>query len=152
MSEKGEQYRKFWQPLLERLNREDGWNVRTDNTEVGLPRSGIAEVRNMSFYVRNREAAVELSLQTPNKDWNKSFFDLLKESQGEIEAELGTDLVWERLDDNKTSRVGIHRRGSIDAPPQELDEIRSWMFDNVVRFKQIFPPYLREVRDRLPRP
>ena len=154
VSEKGEQYRKFWQPLLERLNREDGWNVRTDNTASWFTAgSGIAEVwRNMSFYVRNREAAVELSLQTPNKDWNKSFFDLLKESQGEIEAELGTDLVWERLDDNKTSRVGIHRRGSIDAHPQELDEIRSWMFDNVVRFKQIFPPYLREVRDRLPRP
>ena len=154
VSEKGEQYRQFWQPLLERLNREDGWNVRTDNTASWFTAgSGIAEVwRNMSFYVRNREAAVELSLQTPNKDWNKSFFDLLKESRGEIEAELGTDLVWERLDDNKTSRVGIHRRGSIDASPQELDEIRSWMFDNVVRFKQIFPPYLREVRDRLPRP
>ena len=154
VSEKGEQYRQFWQPLLERLNREDGWNVRTDNTASWFTAgSGIAEVwRNMSFYVRNREAAVELSLQTPNKDWNKSFFDLLKESRGEIEAERGTDLVWERLDDNKTSRVGIHRRGSIDASPQELDEIRSWMFDNVVRFKQIFPPYLREVRDRLPRP
>ncbi len=154
VSEKGEQYRQFWQPLLERLNREDGWNVRTDNTASWFTAgSGIAEVwRNMSFYVRNREAAVELSLQTPNKDWNKSFFDLLKESRGEIEAELGTDLMWERLDDNKTSRVGIRRRGSMDAPPQELDEIRSWMFDNVVRFKQIFPPYLREVRDRLPRP
>ncbi len=154
VSEKGEQYRQFWQPLLERLNREDGWNVRTDNTASWFTAgSGIAEVwRDMSFYVRNREAAVELSLQTPNKDWNKSFFDLLKESRGEIEAELGTELMWERLDDNKTSRVGIHRRGSIDASPQELDEIRSWMFDNVVRFKQIFPPYLREVRDRLPRP
>jgi hypothetical protein len=106
----------------------------------------------MSFYVRNREVAVELSLQTPNKGWNKDFFDLLKESQEEIEAALGAELMWERLDGNKTSRVGIRRDGSIDADPDELDEIRSWMFDNVVRFKQVFPPYLREVRDRLPRP
>ena len=154
VSEKGEQYRQFWQPLLERLNREDGWNVRTDNTASWFTAgSGIAEVwRNMSFYVRNREAAVELSLQTPNKDWNKSFFDLLKESRGEIEAELGTDLMWERLDDNKTSRVGIRRRGSIDADPDELDEIRAWMFDNVVRFKRVFLPYLKEVREQLPQP
>ena len=154
VSERGDQYRRYWKPLLERLNREDGWGVRTDNTASWFSAgSGISEIwRTMSFYVRNREVAVELSLQTPNKDWNKSFFDLLKESQEEIETELGAELKWERLDSKKTSRVGIRRDGSIDADPDELDEIRSWMFDNVVRFKQVFPPYLKEVRERLPQP
>ena len=154
VSEKGEQYRRYWKPLLERLNREDGWSVRTDNPQSWFTAgSGVSEVwRSMSFYVRKREAAVELSLQTPDKDWNKSFFGLLKESQEDIEEEMGTELLWERLDNNKTSRVGIRRDGSIDDPPDRLDEIREWMFDNVVRFKQVFPPYLREVRDRLPRP
>ena len=154
VSEKGEQYRRFWQPLLERLNREHHWGVKTDNTaSLFAAGSGIAELwRYMRFYVLDRKVAVELSLQTPNKDWNKSFFDLLKESQEEIEAELGVELLWERLDNNKTSRVGIRRVGSIDADPSELDEIREWMFHNVVRFKEVFPSYLREVRDRLPRP
>ena len=154
ISERGEQYRRFWQPLLERLNREDGWGVKTDNTTSWFSAgSGISEVwRTMSFYVRNREVAVELSLQTSNRDWNKSFFDQLRESQEEIEAELGVELTWDRLDNNKTSRVGIRRAGSIDADPYELDEIRKWMFDNVVKFKQVFPPYLREVRARLPQP
>ena len=154
-TEKGERYRNFWQPLLERLNKEDGWRVKTDNNTQSWfsAGSGISEVwRSMSFYVRNRQAAVELSLQTPNKNWNKSFFDLLEESQEDIEAELGTKLLWERLDNNKTSRVGLRRDGSIDAGPDQLDEIREWMFSNVVKFKQVFPPYLREVRERLPRP
>ena len=106
----------------------------------------------MSFYVRRGEVAVELSLQGPNKEWNKSFFDLLKESRRDIEAELGTQLIWERLDDNITSRVGVRRDGSIDSDPVGLDDIRAWMFDNVVKFKQVFQPYLREVRERLPQP
>ncbi len=154
VSEKGEQYRRFWRPLLERLNREDGWGVKTDNTTNWFSAgSGISEVwRTMSFYVRKGEMAVELSLQTPNKDWNKDFFDLLKESQEDIESQLDEELLWERLDDNKTSRVGVRRRGSIDADPAEFDDMRAWMFDNVVRFKQVFPPYLREVRERLPQP
>ena len=154
VSEKGERYRQFWQPLLERLNREDGWRVKTDNTDSWYSAgSGISEVwRMMSFYVRNREAAAELWIQTSNKDWNKSFFDRLKESQVDIEAELGTELLWERLDNNKTSRVGIRRDGSIDADPDELDEIRAWMFDNVVRFKRVFLPYLKKVREQLPQP
>ena len=153
-SEKGDQYRTYWQPLLERLNREDGWSVKTDNTTSWFSAgSGISEVwRNMNFYVRKREVAVELSLQTPNKEWNKSFFDLLKESQGDIEAELGIQLIWERLDENITSRVGVRRDGSIDSEPADLDDIRAWMFDNVVKFKQVFRPYLREVRERLPQP
>jgi hypothetical protein len=154
ISEKGEQYRRYWKPLLERLNKESGWGVKTHNTTSWVSAgSGISEVwRTMSFYVRNREVAVELSLQTPNKDWNKAFFDLLKESQGDIEARLGIELLWERLDNNKTSRLGVRRVGSIDADPAELDDMRAWMFDNVVRFKQVFPPYLREVRELLPQP
>ena len=69
VSEKGEQYRRYWKPLLQRLNGEDGWGVKTDNTTNWFSAgSGISEVwRTMSFYVRNREVAVELSLQTPNK-------------------------------------------------------------------------------------
>ena len=60
--------------------------------------------------------------------------------------------IWPNEANNKTSRVGIRRDGSIDVDAEEIEEIRAWMFDNVVRFKRVFLPYLKEVREQLPQP
>ena len=91
------------------------------------------------------KARVELSIQSADAGWNKSVFDLLKESREQIEAHLGAELVWERLDENKYSRVRVSRSGSIEDSEEGLDEIRSWMIDHVNRFPTTFRPYLEEV-------
>ena len=49
VSEKGEQYRRYWKPLLQRLNGEDGWGVKTDNTTNWFS-AGLRDIRSLAHH------------------------------------------------------------------------------------------------------
>ena len=61
----------------------------------------------------------------------KEVFDALKIKQREIESRINTypkpEWVWNRADAYYFSSISIRRDGSIDDPPEKLDEIRDWM-------------------------
>ena len=84
-------------------------------------------------------AAVCLSLTNGDRDKNKSAFDYLFSKKAEIEAELGTELTWWRLDNKKASYVSFYRQGvSIndeDTWPQMAEFHAEWskkFFDALV--------------------
>ena len=63
----------------------------------------------------------------------------------EIESELGGTLEWERLDDRRACRISAVRPGSIDDDTETLEEIRGWMTEKLLAFKQVFGPRLAEL-------
>lgn len=150
LTEGQQRYVQFWKPLLEELNNNHGWNIKTENKySVYAAGSGFGRIARIMRLTWEKEARVELWIQSPDTDWNKRVFDLLRESGEQIEADLETELFWERLDDAKSSRVGVSRSGSLDDSEEELDEIRSWMIDHVQRFRPVFRPYLEDVMSRV---
>ena len=145
LSETEKRYIQYWKPLLEELNSR-GWNVKTENPRsYHNAGSGFGQIGRTMRFTWQKEARVELSIQSPDADWNKRVFNLLQESREQIEAKLETELLWEPLDDAKSSRVSVSRSGSLDDSEEELDEVRSWMIDHVERFRPVFRPYLEEV-------
>ncbi|MCY3748085.1 MAG: DUF4268 domain-containing protein [Chloroflexi bacterium] len=146
-----ESYIRFWRPLLEDLRSSRGWNIGTRNKassyNAGAGINSGAFGRTMRF-TWDEEARVELVIKSPEKLWNKAAFDLLQESRSEIEESLGP-MTWERLDDAKMSRVVVSRPGHIDAPENELDQIRIWMIDHLTRFRTTFGPYLEDVLEKM---
>ena len=52
---------------------------------------------------------VEVYIETKDKDLNKRIFDYLYNKKSSIEYEYGGPLVWERLSDNKASRIKDER-------------------------------------------
>ena len=77
-------------------------------------------------------------------------FDLLSESQEQIESDLGMELTWDRMDDINASRSGVSRRGSINDSEEALDEVRAWMIEHVRRFgNPTFHPHLGNVLNRM---
>jgi hypothetical protein len=99
-------------------------------------------------FTNGGEARVELEFYGPTKEWNEKAFDLLKDSQKQIEVELGV-LNWDRLDHAKICRIGVSRNGSIEDSEEYLAEIRDWMIENVQRFPTVFRPYLEDVLNRM---
>ncbi len=152
LTDKQQKYVRFWKSLVEELNSNHGWNVRTYNTlsyfdigsGMGFGRFG----RNMRF-TDNGEARVEIHFNGPTKEWNETVFDQLQESQDEIQSKLETTLNWDRLDHAKTCRVGVSRYGSIEDSEQDLDEIKSWMIENVVKFPDVFREHLGDALNRV---
>ena len=150
LTETQQRYLHFWKPLLEELNNKHGWNIRTENPRSYYGAgSGFQQIGRTMRLTWEKEARVELSILSPDAEWNKRVFDLLIESREQIEADLETELFWERLDDAKSSRVGVSRSGSLDDSEEKLDEVRAWMIDHVQRFRPVFRPYLEDVLSRL---
>ena len=150
LTETQRRYVQFWKPLLEKLKSEHGWNIGTENKyNEYVAGSGFSQIARRMRMTWENEARVELLIQSSDAEWNKAAFDLLKESQEQIEVELGATLHWDRGEDTKSCRIGASRNGSLDDSEEELDEIRSWMIDNVQRFRPVFRPYLEDVLGRV---
>ena len=80
-----------------------------------------------------------------DKESNKQLFDSLYGRRTEIEGKFGANLGWERLDARQACRIALHTEGSIDDSEQELEKLRVWMIENLLRFKGVFSPYLADL-------
>ena len=149
--EEEERYHWFWEPLKQKLE-DAGLSLGTGNGQVYhcIVDLGVSDVWCDMRFTDSNEVAVDLKLHE-NGNWDDSHFELLMESQMEIEAEMGMDLAWDGTDDHGDWSVSVSAGGSIDEPPHRLDEIRHWMFENVVRFNEVFPRHLLKVRHELSR-
>lgn len=102
-----------------------------------------------SFAMRNR-FRVELYIDNGNATDNKRLFDQLLSQQGAIAAELGpslqqghTSLQWERLNDRRASRVAVYHRGGITDDAKDLEELKVWAVETMLRFYQAIEPRVR---------
>ena len=146
LSPTAQRYVNFWKPLLEDMNSKHRWNVSTHNSRSSQSAgSGFSFINWVMRLTWEGEARVELVIRSSDESWNKTVFEALLEKKEDIETSLGVKLAWERLEGQKSSRVVLHRPGSIDDSEAELTQIRTWMADNVIRFKDVFQPHIGEV-------
>jgi hypothetical protein len=59
-----------------------------------------------------------------------------------IQQEFDEPLSWEPMDDRRASRIAILHGAKIDAPEADLDAVRDWAIDKLLRFKKVFGPRL----------
>ena len=154
-SERGERYRMFFQELIDTLREEH----RFTNARKGQPQSWYSFSSSVSGFQYNasfagkssNKARVELYIDNSDKDWsedkdrNEQRFDQLAKSKEEIDSEIEGDFEWERLDDKRACRISVVRQGSIDDDEEALKEIRDWMIEKLLVFKQVFGPRLAEL-------
>jgi hypothetical protein len=58
---------------------------------------------------------------------------------------FGSTFEWERLDDKRSCRIALYRDGSIESPDSELEQIREWHIDNLLRLKKVFLPFIKQL-------
>lgn len=146
-SAKGEAYRAFFQVLIDRLRERHkftGLRVAPAANWVSFA-SGVTGMIYGANFPQGDRVRVELYVDRGDVDLNKRTFDALAADKAGIEADFGEPLSWERLDEKRASRVAVYRPGSIEAAPQQLDEIRQWMIDHLLRMKKVFGPHLAHV-------
>ena len=141
LPERYQKYLTFFQGLLEELNRRHFTRARKAQPQSWYTFS--SENSNVFTYCfsfnLHRRVRAEVYIDTGNASKNKQLFDALFAEKQAIESAMGTELLWERLDGKRASRVAISRPGSIDAPTEELEELQPWAITNLERFKSVFP-------------
>lgn len=146
ISPRAEAYQAFWETFLQRLReRAPGFTHAQKGLpqswyNIGAGRSGFAY--GGAFRLGGR-FAVELYIDTGDKDKNKAFFDRLHGQRNSIEQELNMTLSWERLDDARASRIATYREGTIDSTEAELDELRNWAVATLIKFREAFGKRIR---------
>lgn len=145
-SEKGEAYREFFQHLIDQL-RELGFT----KARVGQPQnwysfaSGYSGIGYSVNFAQGDRVRVEVYIDRGDVTLNKKLFDTLAEQKDSLKQRIEGNLEWERLNDKRASRVAVCRPGSIEKDPQTLVEIREWIINRLLEFKNVFGPKLSEL-------
>ena len=81
--------------------------------------------------VREREAA--------------RLFDALNTELAQVEAELDAEWFWEKHGNHPWASLGIRRDGSIDDPPERLEELGAWVLEYLPKLKAVLNPRLETI-------
>ena len=146
-SERSRRYQAFFQPLVARLREKHRFtNRRQVGTTSGSSFSaGVNGVLYRASFAQGGKARVEAYIDNGDVEWNKELFDRLEEGKTEIESKIEGEFDWQRLDNRRACRISVVRHGSIDEDEETLEEIRSWMVDRLLKFKEVFGPRLDEL-------
>ena len=139
-SEKSEKYRKYFQGLIDDLRE----NHHFTSAKKGQPQSWYSfSSGNKKFlyghsFAQGSRVRTEIYIDSKDLVNNKAFFDKLFEEKKEIEAEFGQTLEWERLGNKRACRVAVYRTGSIEDSSEELQKIKDWGIQNLLKLRAIF--------------
>ena len=149
LSELGQQYRHFFQGLVDKIGT--GPEIPRTGNPTGKSwqsfRTGFAGFGYAtSFSAKDGgRAQVEVYIDCGDKAQNEERFDQLESQRTEIESEVGGKFDWERLEHRRACRISAVRPGSIRDHQKNLDEIRDWMIEKLPAFKKTFGPRLAEL-------
>ena len=91
----------------------------------------------VSFWKNN--AWVSLHVRTWDSiERNNRIFDELQKAKSDIEKSIDAEWEWHRFEPNSFFTVNIRKEGSIDDPPEKLEETKAWMLDLLPKFKEVF--------------
>ena len=78
------------------------------------------------------------------RDLTNRVYDMLHQDRQDIESGLVGEWVWDRKSAWWYFSVSLWTDGSINNPPERLNEIRGWMLETLPKFKTIFNPRLEK--------
>ena len=93
-----------------------------------------------------------MQIRMENKELTNTVFDELFKfkHKGSVEACIpDQDWQWYKHENNRFSSINIRRTGSIDDPPEKLEETSTWMLEMLPRLKEVFDPHVASILKNL---
>lgn len=143
LSAKREAYQAFFQRLIDDLRAK-----RLTNAKAAQPQNWYVFASGLSGFVYGVSFAqggrlrAELYINTPDGDRNKAAFEKLLAQRSTIESDFGEPLEWEPLEGKKACRIAAYRKGSIEDPPEAIDQYLAWAIEQFVTLRKTFGPRL----------
>lgn len=146
ISERYKEYQSFFQDLVNEIREQHKFtNVKKAQFKSFTSFStGFSGIRYAVAFAQGGQFRVELYIDLGDANSNKKIFDGIASDRSKIEADIGGELSWERLDNRRGSRIAIYRPGTID-DDDLLEEFREWAINHLLNFKQVFGTKLTEL-------
>jgi hypothetical protein len=141
---------KFWTQFLEQSNKRNRLlsNIspsRGNWISAGIGMAGVV----MSFVVSKNYARVEIWINKGSKEENKNIFDLLYKMKNKIEKDFGDKLVWERMEDNITSRIKYQKDGLNISKEDDWQKMNNFMIENSEKMHKIFKEAIGKIKNKI---
>ena len=139
----------FWKYLLEKMNRKSSLfqNISPSKANWIGTGSGVRGVP-YNFVVTKEYARIELYIDRGDKEENKEIFDFLHEKKNQIENKFGDQLIWERLDHRRASRIKYETKGNV-FDKSEWDTMSDFMIDHMIKFQQTMKEFLHNLNEEV---
>ncbi len=147
ISSKGEKYRNYFQKLIDELRE----NHRFTSARAGQPQnwysfsSGNTGITYGANFCQGGKARSELYIDVGDQEKNKEIFEVLLLQKVEIEQQVGSSISWEKLEDKRASRLALYMDGSIEDSDSELELVKAWHIETLLKFKECFSIRVREI-------
>ena len=146
---KSEKYKIYFQSLIDELREEHAFTkarvAQGDNWYNFA--SGITGITYGVWFRRDGQTAVYV--QIDEKSFKKSerltFFDRLEAHYGEIAVHFNLPLSWQPRPKKTYSLISMCRDGDIEASADELEAIRDWHVESLLKFKTVFQPIIEKL-------
>ena len=140
---------QFWTQLLERAKEETLLHANTSPNELRHIRA-TAGKRGLIFgyVIQQHTSDIELYIDRGRDadSETEEIFDTLKESKEDIEDVFGEPLEWQRLEGQRSCRIGKQLSLGGYRDEEKWQEIQDTMIDGMIRLEKAFRPHI----ERLP--
>ncbi|NTV65423.1 MAG: DUF4268 domain-containing protein [Oscillochloris sp.] len=110
---------------------------------VSIPTKNIASF--FCSFTRTKRFRVELVIDIRDEHTTKQIFDALADRKAQIEDEIGEKLSWERMEDNRPSRIARYYSGTIKDTTGALSNLRARAVEAARRFVPVLRTHMAEV-------
>ena len=146
-----QKYLDFYGPLIAEVRRSgfaESERQHFGRTGRSFPSRVGPGVRYAVSLEGQNDAWVTFHIETDPKD-DKGIFDKLCAKREAVESSIDAgpcpDWHWNRYDNFFFSSINVRRDGSIDNPPEKLEETRAWMLDLLPKFQEVFDPRVEKI-------
>jgi hypothetical protein len=139
----------FWTGLLEQASGQrhphSGVSAGTDSwLGAGSGMSGV----HFMYAIRQRDASVVLAIQRPDAGENLRIFEAFRAQREAIEADFGSPLEWDRVENRKRCFIGVTLAdGGYRDDEERWPEVQRKMIEQMIRLERTFRPRISALRD-----
>jgi len=140
---------EFWKNLLNEINnKSDIYHNISPSKDYWISKgAGISGV-GFNFSISRSFARTEIYISRNTAEETKYLFDELYKYKEQFEKEFGAELIWERMDNKKTSRIKDELQ-SVDVFNQEYwPRMIDFMVNSMLKLVKVFKDPLKKVKEK----
>jgi hypothetical protein len=138
--------KEFWTQFISEINKTNSMcsnlSPVTENwIPIALGMGGVS----INLVVSKKLARSEIYINRGTKEENKRIFDYFLAQKDKIESDFGGELVWERMEDNVTSRIKNQLDGVDVSNKEDWEEMNNFLIESAIKMDVAFRKHIPNI-------